>query len=190
VTVPERWGQFHEMVYARETADGWDRGGRAGQFDNFGMMFPRGQLLDGGGPGPQPEARRFWFPADEGMLQVARGIADDVPLARCTEDGQCLEHMPEIVVGGNGVSGAVFVDNADFRQYLFDAFDAHAVDMETAAVAHVALANDVPFLGFRSLSDLAGGGPGANEIRTFGFLAADNSAAVLRRFLREWRGPR
>ena len=62
--------------------------------------------------------------------------------------------------------------------------------METAAVAQVAALNRVPFLGFRSLSDLAGGGPGANEMRTFGRLAADNSAAVLRAFLRQWRGVR
>jgi adenosylhomocysteine nucleosidase len=190
VTVPARWGQFQEAVYARELDDGWDRGGRAGQFPNFEMMFPRGQLLDGGGPGAQPDRRRFWFPTDDAMRQVAERLAGESSLARCTESGSCLEHEPRIVVGGNGLSGAVFVDNAAFREYLWETFDADAVDMETAAVAHVAHLNEVPFLAFRSLSDLAGGGPGANEIETFGYLAADNSAAVLRRFLSEWRGPR
>jgi adenosylhomocysteine nucleosidase len=56
--------------------------------------------------------------------------------------------------------------------------------METAAVAMVAHANDRPFIAFRSLSDLAGGGPGENEMRVFLDLAADNSARVVVSFLR------
>lgn len=48
---------------------------------------------------------------------------------------------------------------------------------------------EVPLLAFRSLSDLAGGGLWANEIRTFGALGADHAALVLRAFLRQWRGP-
>jgi adenosylhomocysteine nucleosidase len=88
------------------------------------------------------------------------------------------------------VSGPTFVNNAEFREWIWDAFAADAVDMETAAISQVAALNGIPFLGFRSLSDLAGGGAGANEIRLFGRLAADNSAAVLLEFLREWRGPR
>lgn len=53
-----------------------------------------------------------------------------------------------------------------------------------AAVAHVAYVNRVPFVAFRSLSDLAGGGDGENESRTFARLASDNSAAVVMAFLR------
>jgi len=190
VTVPAQWGQHQEMVFARNTDGGWETGGRAGEFGNFGMMFPRGQLIRGGGPGPHPQERQFWFPVDARMLAVARQVAGRVQLARCAPSGACLEHQPEVVVGGNGVSGPTFVNNAEFRQWIWKTFHADAVDMETAAIAQVALVNEVPFLGFRSLSDLAGGGPGANQIETFGYLAADNSAAVLREFLREWKGPR
>jgi adenosylhomocysteine nucleosidase len=56
--------------------------------------------------------------------------------------------------------------------------------MESAAVAHVATTNGVPFLAFRSLSDLAGGGAGENEMQTFENLASENSVAVLRAFLK------
>ena len=56
--------------------------------------------------------------------------------------------------------------------------------METAAVAHVAYANDVPFIAFRSLSDLAGGDPGDNQARTFFQIASDNSAAVVQAFIK------
>ncbi|RPI92993.1 MAG: phosphorylase, partial [Chloroflexi bacterium] len=64
------------------------------------------------------------------------------------------------------------------------------LDMESAAVAHVAYVNNVPFIAFRSLSDLAGGGPGENEISTFFQLAADNSANVVIAFLERLPGQR
>jgi adenosylhomocysteine nucleosidase len=90
-------------------------------------------------------------------------------------------------VGGQGVSGQAFVDNAAFREYTFKTFDASLLDMETAAVAHVAYSNGVPFIAFRSLSDLAGGGEGENQIKTFFKLAADNSARVLLAFFAAWK---
>jgi adenosylhomocysteine nucleosidase len=42
----------------------------------------------------------------------------------------------------------------------------------------------VPFIAFRSLSDLAGGGQGANEAEIFEQLASDNSAMVVKAFLK------
>jgi adenosylhomocysteine nucleosidase len=92
-----------------------------------------------------------------------------------------------VVLGGNGVSGQAFVDNAAFREYAYRTFEANVLDMETAAMAHVAYANGVPFIAFRSLSDLAGGGEGENEMGTFFKIAADNSARVLLAFLAAWK---
>ncbi len=60
--------------------------------------------------------------------------------------------------------------------------------MESAAVAHVATVNSVPFIVFRSLSDLAGGGPGENEIGTFFQLDADNSAKAMLAFMKALPG--
>jgi adenosylhomocysteine nucleosidase len=51
-------------------------------------------------------------------------------------------------------------------------------------VAHVAYVNGKPFIAFRSLSDLAGGGEGENQIRTFFQLASDNAATVVKAFLK------
>jgi adenosylhomocysteine nucleosidase len=76
------------------------------------------------------------------------------------------------------------VDNAALRLWLSSSFDARCVDMESAAVAQVAESNGVPFIAFRSLSDLAGGDPGANQAPVFFQFAADNSAAAVRAFLR------
>jgi adenosylhomocysteine nucleosidase len=88
-----------------------------------------------------------------------------------------------VVVGGRGVSGPTFVDNAPYRQWVWQTFHADALDMETAAVAAVAYVNRVPFIAFRSLSDLAGGGA-KNEVAAFFGLAAANSAAVVLGYLR------
>jgi adenosylhomocysteine nucleosidase len=59
--------------------------------------------------------------------------------------------------------------------------------MESAATALVAYSNGVPFIAFRSLSDLAGGGGGENEVGTFMKIAADNAAKVLLAFLAAWK---
>lgn len=186
VSVPERWGQYLEVVMMRETAPGRYRAPAskgAFEFAPYGMMQPRAvRARSAEGTGIQ---EKFWFEADPRMLAVARGI-QSVPLRGCDRQNRCLDERPRLVVGGNGVSGQAFVDNADFRRYVFQTFEAHVLDMESAACAMVAYGNGVPFIAFRSLSDLAGGGPGENEMHTFMSLAADNAARVLLAFLRAW----
>ena len=187
VAVMGRWGQYLEAVFARE-ADGkfqpplWIKT----PYPNYGMIFPGDVRVRSARGGLET---RFWFEADAGMLAAASKIGS-VDLKRCTAEQACLSHAPRLVVGGSGVSGQAFVDNAAFRQYVFETFKAQVLDMETAAVAMVAYANNVPFIAFRSLSDLAGGGEGANELRTFFQLASDNSATVVQRFLTVWAPPR
>ena len=94
---------------------------------------------------------------------------------------RCLEKQPRIVGGG---SGGAFIDNTAFRNWAFETFGARVLDMESAAVAHVAYANGVPFIAVRSLSDLAGGGEGANQLEVFLGLAAGNAASVVKALLR------
>lgn len=137
----------------------------------------------------KPDDDGFWFPADEAMLKIAKGVAGSVALVDSTPEGVHLTSEPRVITDGNGVSNSFFVDDAEYRDWLWVTFEANAVDMETAAVARVAAERGVPYIAFRSLSDLAGGGPGANEIDTFFQLAADNAAAVVLAFLTAWAGP-
>jgi adenosylhomocysteine nucleosidase len=187
VVVAGRWGQYLETVFAREV-DGKFQPPPfiKTPFANHGMIFPAEIGVRSAKGGLE---KRFWFEADGGMLAAA-GRLGEVQLKRCTSDQACLHDTPRLVVGGNGVSGQAFVDNAAFRQYVFTTFKAQVLDMESAAVATVAYANGVPFIAFRSLSDLAGGDHGANELRVFFQLASDNSAAVVQRFLTVWTPPR
>ena len=186
VIVPEQWGQYLEAVFARETDGKFAVPGfMTAPFPNYGMIFP--QDVEIAREGQEPE-KRFWFPVDAAMLEVARTVAAEVDLQNCAPENACLSHDPQIYVGGNGVSGQAFVDNAAFREYAFETFDAEVLDMESAAVAHVAYANGVPFIAFRSLSDLAGGGEGGNEMGTFMALASSNSAAVVQAFVKALPG--
>jgi adenosylhomocysteine nucleosidase len=187
VVAAGRWGQYLEATFAREIDGKFDPPPWAKTpFPNYGMIFPQDVSVRSAKGGME---KRFWFEADAGMLTAAGKIAT-ADFKRCTLQQSCLNHTPRLVVGGNGVSGQAFVDNAAFRQYVFKTFEAHVLDMESAAVATVAYANGVPFIAFRSLSDLAGGGEGVNQIRTFMQLASDNSAAVVQRFLTLWTPPR
>ena len=185
VVIADRWGQYLEMLFAREVAGGWDK---PPFFDyphaNFGMMFPRAVTVRRAGGAPET---RFWFPVDETLLAAARRAAPGVALERCTAAGRCLRRTPRIVVGGSGVSGSAFIDNAAFREYAFATFEARVLDMESAAVAHVAYANGVPFIAVRSLADLAGGGEGANQMEVFLDLAGANAAAVVAALLAAMR---
>ena len=183
VVIADRWGQYLELLLARETGSGWSKPPFFEYpFANFGMMFPRSvTVLRAGLDTPET---RFWFPVDETLLARARHAAAGVTLDRCTVENRCLGQPPRIVVGGPGVSGGSFVDNAAFREYTFETFGARVLDMESAAVAHVAWANGVPFIAVRSLSDLAGGSEQGNQLEVFFRLAAGNAAAVVKAILR------
>jgi len=140
---------------------------------------------------------RFDYPADAAMLAVAREIRPE--LARCgpkavkspgaePDAALCVRTTPQVVVGGRGVSGSAFLANPQYRAYLFEHLQAQVFEMETAALAHVAYANRIPYIAFRSLSDLAGAQEfDADAVALFASgLAETNEAAVTLAFLDGW----
>jgi adenosylhomocysteine nucleosidase len=141
---------------------------------------------------------RFDYPVDAAMLAVARSIAPT--LARCgpkatkaagaePDPALCVKSAPQVIVGGRGVSGTAFLANPQYRTYLFEQLHAETFEMETAALAHVAYANAIPYIAFRSLSDLAGAEEfNADAVALFASgLAETNEAAVTLAFLDGWR---
>lgn len=183
VVIPAEWMQYQESRYARQVGDGWDLGTGTRAYGNYGMIFPQ-PVSVASTAHPLQEKSVFIFKADPKLLDIAEQSIASAELDRCVAlNAGCLSLTPKIVTGGRGVSGPTFVDNADYRDWVWKTFQADALDMETAAVAQVAYANDVPFIAFRSLSDLAGGGPGANELPYFFSLAARNSARTVKAFL-------
>jgi adenosylhomocysteine nucleosidase len=182
VVVPDQWAEYLESVFARKDGDGFKPENFYSEtLPNYGMIHPNGVRV---GNAHAATAYRRWFKADAAMVALASVVAKTISLRRCTNNAKCLDHQPRVLVGGGGVSGPAFMDNADYRRYLFDTFHANVLDMESAAVGHVAFANEIPFIVFRSLSDLAGGGDGANQMGTFMGLASANSATIVRAFVK------
>lgn len=137
----------------------------------------------------------FDYRVDPEMLAIVRTLAPS--LARCgpkagegasIDPKLCVAGQPMLVVGGRGVSGTAFLADAAYRRYLFEQLGAQSVDMETAAVAHVARANGVPFIAFRSLSDLAGAETFNADVGALfaSGLAERNASAVTLAFLGAW----
>lgn len=188
VIVARDWAQYLEVSFARRTEQGWavpepvdERAPK-----NWEMMFPRGVRV---GSASKEAQRHYTLAVDPGLLDLAQKVTAKITLQRCTEGAgaasgeHCLVQAPKVVVGGTGVSAGVFADNKEFREYLQQAWNARVLDMESAAVVQVAYANDVPAIVFRSLSDLAGGDTGENQMNTFMALASVNSAHVVRAFV-------
>ncbi len=138
----------------------------------------------------------FAYPVDAAMLAVARDLKPR--LQQCgpsvKPDGPvdpkaCVRQQPRLLVGGAGVSGTAFLANPAYRKYLFEHLQANTFEMETAALAHVAHANGVPYIAFRSLSDLAGAEEFDEQVGALfsSGLAEANEAAVTLGFLEAWK---
>lgn len=131
---------------------------------------------------------RFDYEADPEMLAIARTIDSNL-LLQCGPQNPslCVATRPVIRYGGRGMSGPAFLANPNYRDYVFRTIQAVSVDMETAALGHVAYANEIPFIAFRSLSDLAGGDDFTDVGAFFGSgLAESNAARVTLAFLEAW----
>lgn len=151
---------------------------------DYGYLGSEGLTPRGTGvyiPGVDSIARVESFAADSGFLATAESLNDG------QLDLQAIgDRMPRLIVGGMGVSGNTFIDNLEKRVWLSTTFAALVTDMESAAVAQVASVNDIPFIIFRSASDLAGGSgteSASGEMDEFWKIAATNSATMLQRFL-------
>ena len=100
---------------------------------------------------------RFDYPVDPTMFRVAARLHP--ALRRCgpKHPSLCVSTPPVLRHGGRGVTAPVLLANPAYREYVFQVLRAQSFDMETTAFAHVAFANQIPFIAFRSVSDLAGG---------------------------------
>ena len=177
VVVPARWHYHSEAVYVNETAPGQFAlpGFFKQKYLNYGMIFPEEVTVKREGMEKWEQAKEFR--ADDKLLAAAQRATDAMAPVKLGE------RACKVVFGGDGVSGSVFCDNADYRQWIFKVWKAQCVDMESAAIAQVCWQNKTPCLVVRGLSDLAGGQAGANEIDQYLKAAAENSARVLVRIL-------
>ena len=148
-----------------------------------------------GKDGLTPEGIDIFFPFRDSVFEVIYIETDSTLLDKAIKvSKQDLafdligDRKPLVITGGTGVSGNSFIDNRQKRKWLYDNYSALVTDMESAAVAQVCISNGVPFIIFRSASDLAGGSgteSAAKEIDQFFRVAARNSARVVIQYLSE-----
>lgn len=210
VTIPDRWSMPMEVYWNHDSGLPAPCG-EPGKVDCLGLKLaaPGGKVLPPfelpNGPtglfmrenfvmtaahAPQGEFR-FDYEVDARMMEVARSIRPE--LKRCgpkagDDPKLCVAALPRLVVGGRGVSGGAFLANPHYRRYLFEQLQAQTFEMETAAFAHVAYANHVPYIAFRSLSDLAGAEEFNADVGALfaSGLAETNASAVTLAFLDAW----
>ena len=175
VVIPERWYHHSEAAYLNPRPDGtgyvlpdYFKPKR----ENLGFIFPDSvEVIREGMDKPE------FFDADPQLLAIAREAIHHVPPI------QLGSRKAELTVGGNGISGPVFLDNRQYRQWAFRVWKADCLDMESTAIAQVCWANRTPFLIVRSLSDLAGGQEGINDADRTERPVSRHASVVLREIL-------
>lgn len=175
VIIPERWYYHDESVYtnpdpknegefilpeyyARFLSEQDDRrkvDPHLPKYKNFKFIQPDEVLIiKEGMDKPQDTA---YFSATPRLLDAARSAITAMP------DQMILsKRKARLTVGGNGVTGSVFLDNREYRKWTRDVFNAEVTEMESAAVGQVCTINDIDWIIIRAISDLAGGQEGVN----------------------------
>ncbi|CAN1258297.1 3-phosphoinositide-dependent protein kinase 2 [Linum perenne] len=136
---------------------------------------------------PNTPASLLWMNVTRHWLHLAAGI-QEMELQQCVNATTCLDQKPKLVVGLRASTSNIFVDNKAYRDFLFETFKVSSSDMESSAVVMVCLSNGYPVIVIRGMSDIAGKQSGTNAIRTFGGLAALNTANVVLKFISKLRG--
>lgn len=106
-------------------------------------------------------------------------------LEDCINTTTCLSEPPKVTTVLRGTSASIYLDNAAYRNFIYAKFEVSPVDTESAAVALICYQQRVPFITFRALSDLAGGGDVATDVEaaTFTALSANNTVKVVVEFI-------
>ncbi|MFW6354282.1 MAG: purine phosphorylase, partial [Verrucomicrobiota bacterium] len=121
-----------------------------------------------------------YFAATPSLIAAARRAVDRLGEIRMPS-GRPIT----VTVGGNGVTGSVFLDHAAYREWTREVFAAEVTEMESAAVGQVCFVNEVDWVIVRSVSDLAGGQAGKNEENVYDAIASGTGATLLLAILDE-----
>ncbi len=189
IAIPKAWVYHAEGAYFNETSPDSDeyiipeRSRERLRDGNYGMHHPRAVSAIKSGLSKAIEKRSF--DADPDLLAVAQIAVSNLQAEEPTALLNAKGLPATIKIGGTGVAGPVFMDNAQYREFVYSTWQADSLDMESTAVAHVCWSNNVPFIIIRSLSDLAGAQKGENEFTEFAAKAEKNAARVLASLLQE-----
>ena len=109
--------------------------------------------------GQVPQSKSPFYPSDPYLAQLMLKAFSSIKMdAKVTgrfspDDANIVKHIK--LVMGRVASGDIFVTNKSMKDRLHKDTEAICVEMEGAAVAHTCVANNVPYLILRCISDLA-----------------------------------
>ena len=175
VIVPERWYYHDESVYTNEDPKNpgeyvlpeyyakfmEEQPARIAEdphypkYKPFQFIHPDEVLIVKDGM-EKPEDTAY-FTASSRLLNAAKTAMEAMPVQRILNERDAKLH-----VGGNGVTGSVFMDNREYRKWVRDVFTAEVTEMESTAIGQVCTINEVDWVIIRAISDLAGGQEGVN----------------------------
>lgn len=175
VIVPERWYYHDESVYANPDPANPEQSVLPAYYARFMAEVPERKAKDPHYPSYKP----FSFIHPDEVLIIKDGMDKPMDTAYFSASKRLLlaaedamKSMPQqlilgereakLTVGGNGVTGSVFLDNREYRKWTREVFNAEVTEMESAAVGQVCTVNDVDWVIIRAISDLAGGQEGVN----------------------------
>lgn len=185
IAIPERWYYHDESAYVNPDPDNEGEYILPGYFEEAVNRHKQRALVDPN----EPKYKNFGFQFPKEVGVVKAGIDKPQKMPYFTVSSELLTlakqalvkvdtiKMPsgkpiQIRIGGNGVTGSVFADNAKYRLWLQDVYNAEVTEMESAAVGQVSFVNEVDWIVIRSVSDLAGGQKGQNDENVFGAIAS------------------
>ncbi|MGP1438850.1 MAG: 5'-methylthioadenosine/adenosylhomocysteine nucleosidase [Treponema sp.] len=119
-------------------------------FDATYFGYKRGQI---------PQTKSPFFQSDpylaELIVKAFSSIREDATVTGrfSAEDSHLIKHIK--LVMGRIASGDIFVTKKEMKERLHADIGASCVEMEGAAVAHTCVANKIPYLVLRCISDLA-----------------------------------
>lgn len=165
--LPEHYERALKTYKARESKDP-----HAPKYKNYGFIHPQEiSVIKDGLKRPQ---RMPYFTVSSNLLSLANKALTTIDPIKMPS-GKPIN----IIIGGNGVTGSVFADNAKYRLWLRDVYTAEVTEMESAAVGQVCFVNEVDWIIIRSISDLAGGQKGKNQGNVFDAIASGTATKLM-----------
>ena len=192
ISVPERWYFHDESVYVnpdpkrdgsfilpdyyenalKRYKERRKQDPHSPAYENFGFIHPEEmEIIKQGWKKPK---NKPYFTVTPELIELTKKAVKAVSPINMPS-GKPIQ----IEVGGNGVTGSVFLDNAEYRNWLQRVYSAQVTEMESAAVGQVCFVNDVDWVVIRSISDLAGGQHGKNVENVFDGIASGTGTKLM-----------
>ena len=192
ISVPERWYFHDESVYVNPDPEKDGSFVLPDYYENALERYKERREQDTHAPAYE----NFGYIHPEEMEIIKQGWDKTINMPYFTVTPELIElakkavkavspiNMPsgkpiQIKIGGNGVTGSVFLDNAEYRNWLQRVYNAQVTEMESATVGQICFVNDVDWVIIRSISDLAGGQHGKNVENVFDGIASGTGTKLM-----------